>query len=137
MTDVRIHERASNDSLMQQFLDHEWLLVEPPPWITTRIAFTAERDGTIIGVATGRVHAGVAHLNELMVAAGERNGGIGARVLSAFEEWAASQGAHLCELETRRDGGAQRFYERHGWQVRFVRDDYYNHAAWVLMVKAP
>lgn len=73
--------------------------------MTQHVAFTAERDGTIIGAATGRVHAGVAHLNELMVTAKERSGGIGARLLEAFEGWAAARGAHLCELETRRDGG--------------------------------
>jgi GNAT superfamily N-acetyltransferase len=137
MADVTIHECAPNDATMQRFLDREWPLVEPPPWITTRVAFIAERDGTIIGAATGRVHAGVAHLNELMVTGTERSAGIGARLLEVFEDWAAARGAHLYELETRRDGPAQRFYERHGWLVRFTREGYYNHAAWVVMTKVP
>ncbi len=137
MTDVTIRECAPSDAPMQQFLDREWPLVEPPPWITTRVAFTAERDGAIVGAATGRVHAGVAHLNELMVTATERKSGIGAKLLATFEAWAAARGAHLCELETRRDGAAQRFYERHGWQVECVRAGYYNRATWVLMTKVP
>jgi len=137
MTDVTIRECVPNDALTQQFLDHAWPLIEPLPWIAMRVTFIAERDGTIVGVAAGKALAGVAHLDELIVAADARNGGIGARLLAAFEGWAAERGAHLWELETRRDGAARRFYERHGWQVRCTRDDYYHHAAWVVMTKAP
>jgi GNAT superfamily N-acetyltransferase len=137
VTALTIRECPPNDAAMQRFLDREWPLVEPPPWITTRVALVAERDGTIIGAATGRVHAGVAHLNELMVTAAARSGGIGAQLLAAFEAWAQGKGAHLYELETRADGPAQRFYARHGWRMIVTRDDYYNHATWVLMAKTP
>ncbi len=62
--------------------------------------------------------------------------GIGADLLAAFEAWAA-RGAHLCELETHYDRSAQRLYARHGWQVAYMREGYYNYATWVLMTKLP
>ena len=44
--------------------------VDPEPWTGGQCIITAERDGTLIGVATCGISAGVAHLSELMVAAG-------------------------------------------------------------------
>ncbi len=112
-TTITVHDGA-DDSNVRSFLDAEWLAVHPESWTSERCVITAERDGTVIGAATCNVSAGVAHLGELMVMEKERNMGIGARLLQAFEEWAAQHGAHKLTLDTRRDGDALRFYERHG-----------------------
>lgn len=133
---VTVHEGAG-DERVRAFLDAEWLAVDPESWTSRRCVITAERDGRLIGAATCTVSAGVAHLGELMVAATERNAGIGARLLAAFEEWGAAHGAHKLTLDTRRDGDALRFYERHGWRVAYVLENHYLRRDYVEMVKAP
>ena len=70
---------------MRPFLDAQWLTLDPIPWIGATCVIKAERGGVLIGVAACSVSAGVAHLSELMVVAGERNNGLGARLLAAFE----------------------------------------------------
>jgi GNAT superfamily N-acetyltransferase len=91
----------------------------------------------LIGAATCSISAGVAHLGELMVAEAERNNGIGARLLAAFEEWSRAHGAHKLTLDTRHHGPAQRFYERHGWRVAYVMEDHYLRRDYAEMVKEP
>ncbi|MGI8690828.1 MAG: GNAT family N-acetyltransferase [Thermomicrobiales bacterium] len=142
-TAITVHEEASDarvrtsDARVRTFLDAEWHAVDPEPWVGGRCVITAEQDGTLVGAATCSVSAGVAHLGELMVAAKERNRGIGAHLLAAFEEWAVTHGAHTLTLDTRRDGDALRFYERHGWRIAYVRKNHYLHRDYAEMVKGP
>ncbi len=112
-TAITVHDSA-DDSDVRSFLDAEWSAIDPELWTERTCVITAERDGRLIGVATCSVNAGVAHLGELMVTKDERNNGIGARLLAAFEAWAVAHGAHKLTLDTRHHGPAQRFYERHG-----------------------
>ena len=135
-TAITIHEGAS-DEQVRTFLDTEWLAVDPASWTGGKCVITAERDGKLIGAATCSIGAGVAHLGELMVAEAERNGGIGAQLLAAFEKWGAAHGAHKLTLDTRHDGDALRFYERHGWRVAFVMENHYLRRAYAAMVKTP
>ena len=134
--EITIHE-GEEDQRVRSFLDGQWKMLDPAPWTGTDCVVTAERDGALIGVATCSMSAGVAHLGELMVVAGERNSGLGARLLATFEQWAAAHGAHKMTLDTRRDGDALRFYERHGWRVAYVMEDHYLRHAYALMVKVP
>ena len=136
MTQITVHEGA-DEAGIRSFLDEQWLSLDPEPWTGGRCIIKAEQDGELIGVATCSISAGVGHLSELMVKAGERNGGLGARLLVAFEEWAATYGAHKLTLNTRRDGPAQRFYARHGWQVAHVLEKHYLRMDYVVMVKWP
>ena len=136
--EIAVHEGA-DDARVRTFLDTQWLAVdlEPwtRPWTSGKCIITAERSGTLIGAATCSVSAGVARLGELMVMENERNSGLGARLLQAFEEWAAQHGAHKLTLDTRRDGDALRFYERHGWRIAFVMENHYLHREYAEMVK--
>ena len=134
--EITVHEGAEEASV-RPFLDAQWKMLDPAPWTGANCVVTAERDGTLIGVATCSMSAGVAHLSELMVVGGERNSGLGARLLAAFEEWAAVHGAHKMTLNTRHDGLALPFYERHGWHVAYVMEDHYLRHDYALMVKEP
>lgn len=133
---ITVHTTAS-DERVRAFLDAQWQAIDPTPWVGGKCVITAERDGRLIGVARCGVGAGVAHLSELMVAAGERNSGLGTRLLATFEEWAATHHAHKLTLNTRLDGPAQRFYERHGWRAVHVLERHYLHQEYVGMVKEP
>lgn len=133
-TEITVHDGAG-DARVRPFLDTEWVAVDPESWTSGKCVITAERDGRLIGAATCKISAGVAHLGELMVAEGERNTGIGARLLAAFEAWAVRHGAHKMTLDTRRDGDALRFYEQHGWRVAYVMENHYLHRDYAGMVK--
>ena len=135
-TEIAVHEGA-DEACVRAFLDAQWAALEPEPWTGAHCVIKAERGGELIGVATCSMDAGVAHLSELMVAAGERNSGLGARLLAAFEQWATRHGAHKLTLRTRHRGPAQPFYERHGWRVASVMEDHYQHKEYAGMVKEP
>ncbi len=127
---------ATDVAAAQRWADGEFDKLVSQPWYTAKVALTARRDGVLIGAAIGNCSAGVAYLGELIVAEGERNGGVGAQLLAAFEAWAQAQGAHKCTLHTDRDGPAARFYERHGWHILCMLDDHYEHRTSLLMAKA-
>lgn len=133
---VTIQESPDHDAV-HHWIDKEFDKIDSPPaWDTAKITLTATRDGILIGGAIGTCVAGVGHLGELMVSEGERNDGVGAQLLAAFEEWARRQGAHLCTLHTDGDRPAARFYVRHGWRVLYTIEDHYHHRATLLMAKA-
>ena len=90
--EITVHDGAG-DERVRTFLDTEWLAVDPESWTSGKCVITAERNGQLIGAATCKISAGVAHLGELMVADTKRNNGIGARLLHAFEEWSRAHGA--------------------------------------------
>ena len=136
MVRITVHEGAAGADA-RAFLEAEWKTIDPEPWTDERCFITAERGGALIGVATCDCDAGVGHLGELMVKAGERNSGVGAQLLAAFETWAVTHHAHKLTLETRRDGPAQRFYMRHGWQMAHVLERHYLRLDYVAMVKWP
>jgi GNAT superfamily N-acetyltransferase len=136
MVEITVQEGVAEASV-RPFLDAEWLSIDPEPWTGGQCVIKAERDGTLVGVATCSLSAGVAHLSELMVRPEERNSGLGARLLAVFEEWAAAHHAHKLTLNTRRDGPAQRFYTRHGWQIAHVLEKHYLGIDYLGMVKWP
>lgn len=135
-TAITVHDGAG-DNDVRSFLNAEWKAIDSEPWTERKCIITAEREGRLIGAVTCSLSAGVAHLGELMVTEQERNSGIGARLLAAFEEWGAVYGAHTLTLDTRHHGPAQRFYERHGWRVGHVMENHYLHKDYAGMVKEP
>ncbi len=87
-----------------------------------RAVLVAERGGEVIGMATGQLvvstaEGGVSALVEdLIVDARARRGGVGLALLSALEVWAARRGAtRLQLLADRENGPALTFYARAGW----------------------
>jgi ribosomal protein S18 acetylase RimI-like enzyme len=66
----------------------------------------------------------VATLDELYVAAAQRNQGLGARLLVAVENEVRRRGGEVVEINVDGDGGgAPRFYERHGYRNTEIGDD--------------
>lgn len=87
-----------------------------------RLVLVADQGGAVVGMATVQLvvstaEGGLAGLVEdVIVAAGVRGGGIGRRLLARAEAWARRQGAtRLQLLADRGNGRALRFYARTGW----------------------
>jgi len=88
--------------------------------------FVAESNGAVVGwihmFGCDRLESEPsAEIGGLVVAAGHRGGGIGARLIAAGERWAADHGYRTVRVRSnviRED--AHRFYEREGY-VRFKR----------------
>lgn len=90
-------------------------------WRSHPIELIAHDDeSVVIGLATGRISAGVGHLSELLVANGWRLAGLGSELLTAFEARCWAAGCHKLTLHTEFDGPARPFYERRGWQLEAV-----------------
>jgi ribosomal-protein-alanine N-acetyltransferase len=86
----------------------------------------APADSRVVGYAVGWVAADDAELADLAVAEEQRNGGIGALLVRAFAREAGVRGARRLYLEVRvSNEGAQRFYERLGFDVVGRRRAYY------------
>ena len=122
----------------------------PEPW--TRDQFSAllghpagigwvadARQAGAVGYAIGWVAADEAELADLAVALDARGRGIGAGLVRAFARDAGVRGARLVYLEVRASNeGAQRFYERLGFEVVGRRIGYYRHPREdALVMRAP
>ena len=94
------------------------MLAEP----ATRGVLVAERAGRVIGMVTAQLLVSTAEgacsalVEDLVVEAGARGGGVGARLLAAIEAWAGVRGATRLQLLADRDNApALAFYARRGW----------------------
>lgn len=91
-------------------------------------AFVAERAGSLIGLAGGRIgryfeqNGSYAHLVVMVVAASAQRTGVGTALLDAVEHWAAENGAReiIVNSGNHRDE-AHRFYERRGFRATGLR----------------
>jgi GNAT superfamily N-acetyltransferase len=87
---------------------------DPSAWLAV-----AERDGTVLGYCLGFDHVAfyangrVAWVEEIVVRPEWRRSRLGARLMTAFEDWARSRGARLVALATRR---AAPFYTALGYE---------------------
>ncbi len=88
-----------------------------------RAVLVAERGGRVVGMVTGQVVISTAEgapsvwVEDMVVRADERRSGVGRRLLSALEAWAATRGAtRLQLLADRENSPALRFYEAAGWR---------------------
>ena len=85
----------------------------------TEVVLVAEGGGRMIGYCFGLAHSAfysngpIAWLEELFVVEEKRGDGVGALLMSAFEEWSREQGCVLVTLATRR---AANFYLRIGYE---------------------
>jgi GNAT superfamily N-acetyltransferase len=83
----------------------------------------AERSGQVIGMATAQLVISTAEgalsalVEDMIVNAGHRGGGVGRALLGAIEAWAEGRGAtRLQLLADRENAPALAFYERLGWR---------------------
>lgn len=125
--EVEITEAGQLDSDLRSWLDDQWAMHNrgaDRTWDERPLALTARREGEVVGAATGWTNEGVAHLSELMVAPEARTQGVGGRLLEAFEDVARGRGCHRLSLRTEQGNPAQAVYERKGWQVEAVFEDW-------------
>ncbi|MDP8975002.1 MAG: GNAT family N-acetyltransferase [Actinomycetota bacterium] len=90
-------------------------------------AVTARRDEQVVGVASGVVRDGVAHLRTLVVHGGQRRQGIGSHLLAAVESLAADQGCRSIVTDSALEELGEAFLRTRGWtslepNPRFGRD---------------
>ncbi len=78
-------------------------------------AVTARRDQQVVGVATGFVRGGLAHLSRVLVDAGRRRQGIGSHLLAAVESLAAEEGCPAIVTDVALDGAGEAFLCSRGW----------------------
>lgn len=78
-------------------------------------AVTARRDEQVVGVASGVVREGVAHLRILVVDAGQRRQGIGSHLLAAVESLAADEGCRFIVTDCEPDEAVEAFLRSRGW----------------------
>jgi len=98
-------------------------------------AFTARREGRVVGVATGWRGMGMAYLTELIVDPEMRGQGIGARLLAAFETLAQNEGQNRLALMTARDRPARQMYEHHGWWIEAELPNWFSGQTYVHLRK--
>lgn len=74
-------------------------------------------DADAAGFAMWLVEGSAATLVTIQVARHHRRAGLGRRLLDAFEERAAADGARVLKLGVHRDNPARALYEAAGWDV--------------------
>jgi GNAT superfamily N-acetyltransferase len=78
-------------------------------------AVTARREQQVVGVATGFLRGGVAHLGLVLVDPGQRRQGIGSHLLAAVESMAAGRGCPAIVTDLALDEAAEEFLRSRGW----------------------
>jgi GNAT superfamily N-acetyltransferase len=91
--------------------------------ISVPLAVAARAGDTIIGGLVGETHWQWLHVELLWVAESYRGRGLGRRLLRAAEDEARLRGVRHAYLDTL-DFQARPFYEREGWVVFGVLEDY-------------
>lgn len=94
----------------------------------SKLVLVADAGGAVVGHLTGSLGEAsdirpirVATLVSMYVMPPHRNEGVGARLVAAFREWAASAAAdRLAVSAYAANEGAIRFYQRHGFAPRTV-----------------
>jgi 2'-5' RNA ligase len=84
--------------------------------VAPSFAVTARRDQHVVGVATGTLSDDVAHLEHLLVDAGQRRQGIGSHLLAAVESLAAEKGCRAIVADSGPDAVMETFLRSRGWQ---------------------
>jgi ribosomal protein S18 acetylase RimI-like enzyme len=138
MSEITIREMEQDEEFSAWFSD---LLSEEDDaqgtssHVEDRYLVLSSEIGDWVGGLRYTLQGGVAHLVELAVAPAERCKGHAHRLLGAFEERAASHGAHLMEFWTD-DLRSEALLETLGWRRILARPGYIGGRTWYLMEKA-
>ena len=84
--------------------------------------FTAEDDGKIAGVITGRAYYNEVHIGDLIVGKSYRRDGVGSKLVSAVEDAYKGKGYEKIALTTF-GFQAPEFYKKLGYELEFIRKD--------------
>lgn len=87
------------------------------------VIFVRDEHGNILGGLKGYTYLDWLSISHLWVAENLRGQGIGTRILKMAEAEAVKRGCHHCHLDTF-DFQARGFYEKHGYSVFGVLEDY-------------
>ena len=119
------------------FEEREWPLVDEEHWgreISWDVfdyRFVARFEGEIIGVIFGKFEAGVAYVDNLLIAKKHRGKGIGTKMMSFIEHWTTERGGHKVWLVTHTEWEANQLYKKLGYDVictlkkHFLNEDFY------------
>ena len=84
--------------------------------------FTAEENGELTGVITGRAYYNEVHIGDLIVSSKCRRSGIGSKLVQAVEDEYKGKGYTKITLTTF-GFQAPGFYKKQGYELEFVRED--------------
>ena len=84
--------------------------------------FTAEENGELTGVITGRAYYNEVHIGDLIVSSKCRRSGIGRKLVQAVEDEYRGKGYTKITLTTF-GFQAPEFYKKLGYEIEFVRED--------------
>ena len=84
--------------------------------------FTAEENGKIAGVITGRAYYNEVHIGDLIIGKEYRRDGVGSKLVAAVEEAYKGKGYEKIALTTF-GFQAPEFYKKLGYELEFVRED--------------
>ena len=137
MSDITIREMEQDEEFSAWFselLSEEDAAEGTSSRVEDRYLVLSSEIGDWVGGLRYTLQGGVAHLVEVAVAPAERGQGDAHRLLAAFEERAASNGAHLVEFWTD-DLRSESFLLAIGWRRVIARTGYIGGRDWYLMEK--
>ncbi len=137
MSDITIREMEQDEEFSAWFSDllsEEDAAEGTSSRVEDRYLVLSSEIGDWVGGLRYTLQGGVAHLVEVAVAPAERGQGHAHRLLAAFEERAASNGAHLVEFWTD-DLRSESFLLAIGWRRVIARTGYIGGRDWYLMEK--
>ena len=117
---------------VRRFLATEWrradqrLFGTVPDWTSYPVVIEAHAGPDLVGVAVGEAIAGIARLNDVLVAEAHQGAGIGGALVEHFCAHAARLGAARCYLRCPDTPGHRRFYERHAFVLVARLPRYYH-----------
>lgn len=89
-------------------------------WHEQRHDFAATESGSVVGAATIRIAASLAHVQALTVSPEHRLGGIGRRLLEQAADVANYYNCHKMSVLVPHRSAAQKFFERCGYREEAV-----------------
>ena len=137
MSDITIREMEQDEEFSAWFselLSEEDAAEGTSSRVEDRYLVLSSEIGDWVGGLRYTLQGGVAHLVEVAVAPAERGQGHAHRLLAAFEERAATNGAHLVEFWTD-DLRSESFLLAIGWRRVLARTGYIGGRDWYLMEK--
>ena len=137
MSDITIREMEQDEEFSAWFselLSEEDAAEGTSSRVEDRYLVLSSEIGDWVGGLRYTLQGGVAHLVEVAVAPAERGQGHAHRLLAAFEERAATNGAHLVEFWTD-DLRSEAFLLAIGWRRVVARTGYSGGRDWYLMEK--
>jgi ribosomal protein S18 acetylase RimI-like enzyme len=137
MSEITIREMEQDEEFSAWFSDllsEEDAAEGTSTRVEDRYLVLSSEIGDWVGGLRYTLQGGVAHLVEVAVAPAERRQGHAHRLLGAFEERAAANGAHLVEFWTD-DLRSEALLTAIGWRRVLARPGYIGGRIWFLMEK--